>query len=85
MNRTNTIFVLLLLLIQTGFSQDNSEQIAEIQVNILTAENGEKLVWMDSLASLVENDANYRYDSLALSTVNYALELDSIHLSLIHI
>ncbi|MEZ4794165.1 MAG: histidine kinase [Flavobacteriaceae bacterium] len=45
------------------------------------SQNGEKLVWMDSLTSVVEFDQNYRYDSLAKATIDYAIALDSVELA----
>lgn len=60
------------------------EKVERIYHKIVSTDNGEKLKWMDSLCRLVERKEVFKYDSLARKTIDYALELDSTRLALLH-
>ena len=45
---------------------------------IQQTEKGERLIWMDSLNHLVWEKTEFKYDSIARKTINYAIQLDSL-------
>ena len=42
-------------------------------------EKGERLLWLDSLTSLVRNKTQLKYDSIARKCINFAISIDSLN------
>ncbi|MEZ4874751.1 MAG: hypothetical protein R2793_04705 [Flavobacteriaceae bacterium] len=55
-----------------------AQQLQRYQERIAMTTHGERLVWMDSLTSAVEFQAEHHYDSLARATIDFALAEDSL-------
>ncbi|MGJ8665579.1 MAG: tetratricopeptide repeat-containing sensor histidine kinase [Patiriisocius sp.] len=77
-----TLFYLLFLGASL-FAQDiSSDKIVEkFELNINQSQNGERLIWMDSLSTHLREKTNFQSDSIARETVKYALELDSLEVA----
>ena len=80
------IYCLLLLLTLSLSAQevDLTSSVLSLKLKIHSSTAGERLMWMDSLARLIEDRTDFEYDSIARSTIEYALELDSTRLVLKH-
>ncbi|NAS12889.1 tetratricopeptide repeat-containing sensor histidine kinase [Poritiphilus flavus] len=63
---------------------DLTSTVQSLKLKINNSEAGERLMWMDSLSRLIDNRTEFGYDSIARSTIAYALELDSTRLALEH-
>lgn len=89
-NSGNTLLTVLWLVVflanGTSYGQDTqlSEKIAQLKSEIARSRGGEKLMLMDSLSQLTEGKKGVGYEAAAKSTIDYALELDSTRLALIH-
>ncbi len=76
--------LLLLTLSMSAQEVDLSVPAGSLKHKIHGSKGSERLMWMDSLARLVEGRADFQYDSIARQTIDYAVELDSTRLALEH-
>ncbi|NAS13898.1 sensor histidine kinase [Poritiphilus flavus] len=79
-----SFFLCLFTLSLSAQEVDLTSAVQSLKQKIHSSESGERLMWMDSLATLVEDRTDFGYDSIARSTIDYALELDSTRLALEH-
>lgn len=81
------ILVFFLSAASVSFSQENEleAKIDRYKQLIQNSKNGERLVWMDSLALLLRFNTSQKYDSIAKSTIQQAFELDSVGVAAKHI
>ncbi|NAS14468.1 sensor histidine kinase [Poritiphilus flavus] len=63
---------------------DLTDAVQSLKLKINNSEGGERLMWMDSLSTLIEDRTDFGYDSIVRSTIDYALELDSTRIALKH-
>ncbi len=83
MKRTCCLLVLVSLSLSAQ-EVDLTSSIQSLKRNIHSSTAGERLMWMDSLSRLIKHRTDFAYDSIARQTIDYALELDSTRLVLIH-
>ncbi len=76
------IFIALLNCIYVT-AQNNAfqEKSETLKSKIASSEKTEKLMWLDSLTTLVQFDEALKYDSIARETITYALKLDSLNIA----
>lgn len=78
MKLTSLILAIFFLYSSNLLSQELADQVKEVSAKISNSEQGERLQWMDSLTGLVKFKSDYKYDSIARNTLNYAIQLDSM-------
>ncbi len=83
MKRTCCLLVLLTLSLSAQ-EVDLTGSVQSLKLKINNSEAGERLMWMDSLSTLIEDRTDFGYDSIVRSTIDYALELDSTRIALKH-
>ena len=76
--------LLLLTLSLSAQELDLTVPVDSLKQKIHGSKGEERLMWMDSLARLIEHRTDFEYDSIARQTIDYALELDSTRLALVH-
>ncbi|NAS13897.1 sensor histidine kinase [Poritiphilus flavus] len=79
-----SFFLCLFTLSLSAQEVDLTSSVQSLKQKIHSSESGERLMWMDSLATLVEDRTDFGYDSIARSTIDYALKRDSTRLALEH-
>ena len=84
MKRLQLILLFLFSLGLCAQTVDLTFQVDELKQKIWTTEHRERLIWMDSLSRLMRDSRGLPYDSIARQTIDYALELDSTRLAIIH-
>lgn len=57
------------------------DDVSLLKTKIYNSKNGERLKLLDNLCTLVENKKEFKYDSIAEVTINYALQLDSLNIA----
>ncbi|BFP42036.1 hypothetical protein FGF1_28810 [Flavobacteriaceae bacterium GF1] len=77
-------FLLLLTLSLSGQEGDLTDTMDSLKLKIHESKGGERLMWMDSLTRLIGDRKDFKYDSIARTTIDYALKLDSTRLALEH-
>ncbi|MGV6828288.1 MAG: histidine kinase [Flavobacteriales bacterium] len=79
------LFYILFFFLFTGsiVAQDFDirKVISELNSKIEQSQKAEKLKWLDSLTLLIRDREEFKYDSIAQVTINYALSLDSIDIA----
>jgi signal transduction histidine kinase len=60
---------------------DIQKAISELNRKIEKTQKAEKLKWLDSLTLLIRDRTEFKYDSVAQVTINYALSLDSLQIA----
>lgn len=78
----NCVLFLLLLLVYELPAQksdlDIPSKIKYLNVKIQETESGERLIWLDSLVQTVLDRTEFKYDSIARVSINFAIEIDSL-------
>ncbi|MCP4802236.1 MAG: hypothetical protein GY891_05175, partial [Bacteroidetes bacterium] len=76
----NCVLFLLLLLVYELPAQksdlDIPSKIKYLNVKIQKTESGERLIWLDSLVQTVLDRTEFKYDSIARVSINFAIEID---------
>ena len=78
----NCVLFLLLLLVYELPAQksdlDIPSKIKYLNVKIQETESGERLIWLDSLVQTVLDRTEFKYDSIARVSINFAIKIDSL-------
>ena len=85
MKITLTIIFLLFTFQITAQNAGIQSKIDFFNSKIQQTEKGERLAWLDSLAKMVEYKSEFKYDSIARQTIDFAIGLDSLNLSAMHV
>ncbi|SNR71602.1 sensor histidine kinase [Lutibacter flavus] len=65
-------------------AQEIEKSVRELKIKIEQTENSERLIWLDSLTKVTRYSTDFKYDSIATETINYALYLDSLNMAASH-
>ncbi|NAS11124.1 sensor histidine kinase [Poritiphilus flavus] len=76
------LFLFILTLSLSAQEVDLTNTVQALKLKINNSEDVERLMWMDSLSRLIYSRTDLGYDSIARSTIDFALELDSTRLAL---
>lgn len=77
-----TVLLLLLGIYNPLMAQTpDLSTVTNLKSLIATTQNGEKLMWMDSLSNTVKYQTEFNYESIVRETISYAKTLDSIDLA----
>lgn len=78
------IFAIVLLISLSSIGQNTflDKKVAALKFKIQQTKNGEKLAYMDSLCYYTRDKMDYGYDSIVKSTIEYAIQLDSLDLAM---
>jgi len=78
------IFGLVLLISTFSIAQNTflDKKVASLKVKIDKTDEGEKLMFMDSLCWYTRDKLQYKYDSIVKTTIAYAIEIDSLDLAM---
>lgn len=81
------VFIAYLGIISIVYSQetDLSKQVHALKIEINSSQGSKRLQWLDSLSTILEFNAALQYDSIASSTVNRAITLESYDIAAKHI
>lgn len=85
MKITLTIIFLLFTFQITAQNAGIQSKIDFFNSKIQQTEKGERLAWLDSLTKMVEYKSEFKYDSIARQTIDFAIGLDSLNLSAMHV
>ena len=75
------LFLLLLLVYQLPAQKSDPDipsKIKYLKVKIQETESGERLIWLDSLVQTVLDRTEFKYDSIARVSINFAIKIDSL-------
>ncbi len=83
----NPSFIFLFVFSMSLLAQDKPthEQIKDLTLKIENSQGKERVIWLDSLTSIVWRKPGYNFDSLAIKTINYALQQDTADIAAYHI
>jgi len=83
----NALITIFLICSLSVFAQEipSKELIEELEFKIENTSNKERVIWLDSLTTIVWRKEGYNFDSLAIETINYALEQDTADVAAYHV
>jgi len=85
MKKTISFFFLILNFCVFAQEKPSKELVNELILKIENSSNKERIMWLDSLTTIVWRKSEFNFDSLAIETINYALKIDTADVAAYHV